>query len=174
MFRRLLLVLGITLFAAFAQAAGEPPPDVATAAHAVLEKLVGHWVLTGTISRQQTTHHVDAEWILQDNYVRLAETSRERDANGKPQYEAVILIGWLKDHYVCFWFDNTEVASGDITGRAAFAPDAIPLEFRDSKGVLSFTNTFVYDRAHDTWEWRMANVKDGTSTPFALVSLHRR
>jgi hypothetical protein len=81
---------------------------------------------------------------------------------------------WLRDRYVCFWFDNTEVASGDVTCEAAWSAESIPFQFRDGQRALIFTNTFAYDRAHDTWEWRMDNIRSGAAAPFGRVVLRRQ
>jgi hypothetical protein len=183
MFRPMMMALALALSAACAHsgpigataAAASVVSDQASARHqAMLDRLVGRWVLTGVIAGQSTVHDVEAAWVLQRNYVRITEVSRERTENGLPAYEATIFIGWLEDHYVCFWFDNTEVASGDVTCSAAEAPDSIPLQFRDGQGALIFTNTFSYDRTDDAWEWRMDNVRNGVANQFALVSLRRR
>lgn len=149
--------------------AGAPSQDL-------LGHLVGRWVLTGVIAGDETVHDVEAVWVLGRNYVRINETSREKNASGQPKYEASIFVGWLESahRYVCIWLDNTEVASNQITCSAGPTPDSIPLEFRDSKGTLTFTNTFVFDRKRDIWEWRMANVQGGQSTTFGTVSLRRR
>jgi hypothetical protein len=167
---RILAAFALTLCAPAAASAQDRGN---TAASDLLDRLVGHWVLTGTIAGQNIVHDVEASRVLQGNYVRISETSRERNGNGQPQYEATIYIGWLRDHYVCLWLDNTEVASGEITCAATAAPDAIPFEFRDRQGALSFVNRFVYHRADDSWEWRMDNIRDGQPVPFARVRLRR-
>src|ERR1700730_4301986 len=58
---------------------------------ALLEHLHGSWVLRGTLAGKVTTHDVTAASILDGLYLQLHERSRETDAKGKPQYEAVIL-----------------------------------------------------------------------------------
>jgi hypothetical protein len=174
-FRRLLIILAVSFFAAAAQTQAEPTaPTQSARSEELLGRMVGRWVLTGVIARQATTHDVAGAWVLQDKYVRLTETSREKGPDGRPQYEAVILVGWLKDHYVCFWFDNTEVASGEVTCSARVADDAIPFEFRDAKGALMFTNTFTYDRSSDAWRWRLDNVGPGGVSTFGDVVLRHR
>jgi hypothetical protein len=179
MFRRFLIAMGTMLLIGCAQTQTlrtSPPDEPAASASrsdAMLNKLVGSWQLTGTIAGQGAVHDVDAEWTLQRNYVRINEVSREKGDNGLPAYQATILIGWLDDHYVCFWFDNTEVASGDVTCRAAETSDSLPFEFRDAEGDLIFTNTFTYDGANDTWRWRLDNIQDGASEMFGDVTLRR-
>jgi len=36
-------------------------------------RLIGHWVLRGTIARQQTVHDVTFEWLLGREYVQMHE-----------------------------------------------------------------------------------------------------
>lgn len=43
---------------------------------------------------QQATHDITAEWVANHQYLRLHEVSRQRMADGKPQYDAFIHIGW--------------------------------------------------------------------------------
>jgi len=62
----------------------------------LLERLVGNWVLRGTIAGKQTTHDIVTEWFLDHQYLRIHETSREKNDKGQAQYEAVVLIGWMK------------------------------------------------------------------------------
>ena len=183
--RRMMTALGALVLAACVQtnvvASGHPNPATAGVASSessqgMLSRLVGRWVLTGTIAGQSTIHDVDAAWALQGNYVRLSEVSRERGQDGRPKYEATIYIGWLEGahHYVCIWLDNTEVASGEVTCSANSAPNAIPFEFRDAHGALTFTNTFLYHGDSDAWEWRMDNIRGNNAEPFGRVNLRRR
>ena len=77
--------------------------------HAFLERLRGSWILRGTLAGKITTHDVTAAWILDGLYLELHERSRETDAKGKPQYEAVILLGVdpATGEYQCLWLDST-------------------------------------------------------------------
>ena len=43
---------------------------------ALLDHMVGKWVLRGTIGGAETTHDIYAEWVLGHEYVRLHEVSR--------------------------------------------------------------------------------------------------
>lgn len=174
MLRKILAALGMALTVVSAHAS--TPAEEGGQAQELLGRLVGRWVMTGTMGRRSTVHDVEGAWALQHHYVRLIETSRERGDNGLPKYEATIFIGWVEaaHHYICIWLDNTDVASGDISCFASEAPNSIPFEFRDSHGALTITNTFTFHPASDTWDWRIDNVRDGVAEPFARVSLHRR
>jgi hypothetical protein len=140
-------------------------------------RLLGHWVLRGTIARQQTVHDVTFEWLLGREYLQMREVARERAPNGTPAYEAVVLFGRdpRTGAYACLWMDNTAAAAfpPEGTGRGSVAGDSIPFLFHYT-ATTSFHTTFVYDRAKDSWQWHMDNDSSGVRRPFARVTLTRR
>jgi hypothetical protein len=142
----------------------------------LLERMTGHWVLRGTIGSQPTTHDVDAQWVLDQEYVQIHEVSRELDAAGKPQYEALIHVVWdpKLGEYGCLWLDTTGVAAfpPEGVGHAKPEPDRIPFVFGDSDDGIH--NTFSYDRAKDEWSWAIDNVSKGALQPFARLTLTRQ
>jgi hypothetical protein len=144
----------------------------------VLEHLAGTWVLRGTIAAQQTTHDVDAKWVLGHQYLRIHEISREKDDKGQARYEAIVLIGWdeASSEFQCLWLDTT--GGGGLIAQAIAhgkrSGDSIPFIFREPDGSVSFNNTFSYDAATDSWTWHMDNVKDGKAILFGLVKLTRQ
>lgn len=154
-------------------AAAVQPPDPQ---HALLDKMTGHWVLRGTIARQQTTHDIDAQWVLEKEYIQIHEVSREKDASGKPQYEAIVYVVWdpKVGEYACLWLDTTGLStfSQAGVGRAKPAGDSIAFRFTDPTGGVN--TTFAYDRAKDAWSWSIDNDVNGRITPFARVTLTRR
>jgi len=167
--RRTFLLLGLLISAQQLSAQALP-------ADSLFDRLVGRWVLRGTIARQETTHDVTFEWMLGREYVRMHEVSRERAANGTPAYEAVVLFGRdpRSGEYACLWMDNTAATAFDPagTGHGSVAGDSIPFLFRYT-ATNSFHTTFVYNRAADTWQWHMDNDSSGVRRPFARVTLTR-
>lgn len=147
------------------------PPD------SVFDRLIGTWVLQGTIAHQTTTHDVTFTWMLNRTYVQMHEVSRERQSDGSPAYEAVVLF--TRDprtgEYACMWLDNTGVSLFEPAGvgRGRVAGDSLPFLFRYS-ATAGFHNTFVYQPASDSWEWHMDNDSAGVRRPFARVTLTRR
>lgn len=176
--KRLLMAFMLTC-APTALLAQELHPD------SLFSRLVGHWVLRGTIAKQQTVHDVSFEWLLGREYVQMHEVSREisqlRVANGAakgtPAYEAVVLFGRdpKTGRYACVWMDNTAAAAfpPEGTGRGAVEGDSISFLF-DYSAATSFHTTFVYNRANDSWQWHMDNDSLGVRRPFARVTLTRR
>jgi len=140
-------------------------------------RLVGRWVLRGTIAHQHTVHDVSFEWLLGREYVQMREVSRERSPNGTPVYEAVVLFGRDPNsgEYACVWLDNTAAAAFPPagTGRGVVAGDSVSFLFPYT-ATTSFHTTFVYDRVRDAWQWHMDNDSAGTRKPFARVALTRR
>jgi hypothetical protein len=142
----------------------------------VLDRLVGSWVMTGTIAGQEITHDLEAGWVLGGHYLYFHELSRERDENDGPAYEARVYIGWDEagERLVCLWLD--------ITGGGGLVPegfgygrpegDRIPFVWGEGTGS-GIHNTFSYRRDDDSWAWRIDNVRDGGPSNFANVVLTR-
>jgi hypothetical protein len=152
-------------------------PAQALPTDSLFDRLVGHWVLRGTIARQPTTHDVTFDWMLGREYVQMREVSREHAANGKAAYEAVVLFGRdpRSGEYACIWMDNTAGSAFDPagTGRGKVAGDSVHFVFHYTK-TDGFHTTFVYNRATDSWQWHMDNDSAGVRRPFARVTLTRR
>jgi len=150
--------------------------DGTSAALAFLDQLSGKWILSGNLAGRETTHDVDAEWVLNREYMRLHEVSRERDTNGHPAYEAIVLIGWddRVRQYSCLWLDTTSGGglSGSGIGHGKRSGATIPFLFISRDGSR-FHNAFVYDSAAATWRWDMDDEEGGKLQPFGRVVLRR-
>lgn len=143
----------------------------------LLDRLVGRWVLRGTIAGEEVVHDVHAEWILAHHYLQFTEVSREVDQSGDPAYEAQVTIGWdeAAREYACLWLDVTggEGLSNGVIGRAPREENSILFVF-GMEGAGAIHNTFTYDHRADTWRWVIDNVRGDESTRFADVTLRRR
>lgn len=150
--------------------------DRAPAPVKLLDHLTGNWVLQGTIAGKQTTHDVEATWVLNREYVQLHEISREKNGDGGAAYEAIVYISWdaKAQQYTCLWLDST--AGGGLSAegiaRASLAGDSIPFIFTLSPSDQIHT-TFHYDKTSDTWQWVIDNVENGRAQRFANVTLTR-
>ncbi|MEZ4702494.1 MAG: hypothetical protein R2834_19330 [Rhodothermales bacterium] len=166
----ILALLSLLGPAAFAQSPVAPD--------ALQDKLIGQWVMTGTIDGEDVTHDVDVDWILGRRYIRVHDVSRERDADGALAYEAWIHIAWDEQNteYAVMWLDNTGTTNFAEEGVGHGKPDGdtIPFIWRFSDGS-GIDNTFAYDRANDSWSWSIDNVaSSGQLAPFARVTLNRK
>ncbi len=149
----------------------------ATFQDSLLDHLTGKWVLRGNIGGQETTHDIVAEWVLDHQYFRLHEVSREQNAKRQPAYEAIVFIGWdlSSSRYACLWLDSTGGGglSEPVIGHAKRSGDEIAFLFK-TKGGSVFHTTFAYRRAVDTWQWIMDGEEGGKLQPFARVRLTRK
>jgi hypothetical protein len=162
------LLLPLMLCTATGAVAQRPPVNAP-----LLDHLVGKWVLQGKLAGQETTHEVNAEWVLGHHYLLIHEVSHQADANGKPQYQATVYIGWneaTKD-YACVWLDLYGGLTSASIGVASPKENELLFVFKNEKGEVDFTNDFVYDAKANTWEWRMDNVENGVAKPFGRVKL---
>lgn len=157
---------------AIAQDSAKPSPEI------LLEKMTGEWVMKGTIGGKEVTHDVYVDRILKRQYVRIHEVSREKDADGGNTYEAWIHIAWdkEKEEFVVMWLDNTGTTnfSADSVGHGKPIGEQISFVWKlaDGSGIH---NTFVYERASDTWSWKIDNVdKSAKLSSFARVTLKRK
>lgn len=172
-----------SLLVALAFAVLVAPPALAqsqatSAPEALLDKMTGHWVMTGTIGKAQTTHDVDVDWVLKRQYIRIHEVSRERDASADLAYEAWIYLVWDAKHreYAVMWLDNTAATNFAPEGVGHATPDGdrIPIVWKDADGG-GIRTTFAFDRARDAWSWTIDNVNAaGATSPFARVTLTRK
>ncbi|WP_250634362.1 hypothetical protein [Pinirhizobacter soli] len=166
--------LGIVLIAfaplgnaAFAQAINDP----------LLNHLTGQWVLSGKIAHRDVVHDVTAQWVLGRQYIQIHEVSRAKKHDGKPEYEAIVYVGWnpVLNQYTCLWLDSTG-GNGLVTeglGHAEKDPKTLLFKWNDVNGSTSLQNAFSYDAAHDTWRWWIDNIDDGKAKQFADVRLPR-
>jgi hypothetical protein len=142
-----------------------------------LDHLIGKWVLQGTIGGQETTHDLVTEWVLGHQYLRLTEVSREKDAQGRALYEAIVFIGWDQPTggYACLWLDSTGGGglTGQAIGHAKRGGDETEFLFKGNDGSV-FHTTFAYDKSTDTWRWLMDGEEGGKRQPFARVKLTKK
>ncbi len=162
------VVLSIALAAAVAAA---PPPSLDDP---FLDRMVGTWVLRGTIAGKETTHDVACEWVLGHNYVRIREVSREKDAAGRPEYEAIVFVGRdpKGSGYACLWLDNTGGGGLNVQaiGHGVRSGDEIQFLFVGADGSR-FHTTFAHSPADGSWQWLMDGESNGKLEPFARVRL---
>jgi len=167
-----LAALALLVLSAFSASAQQPAPK-----DPLLDRLAGSWILQGTIAKHETTHYIESVWLLGHEYLQLHETSREKNAQGQPAYEAIILIEWDESlhEYRCMWLDST--AGGGLSAegiaRGKRGNDQIEFFFKEKEKDNGVRTTFAYDKATDSWTWLIDNDDAGKRTPFARVKLTR-
>jgi Protein of unknown function (DUF1579) len=139
----------------------------------LLDKMVGHWTMTGTLLGHPATHDVDVDWILDHQFLRIHEVDRHKGADGKPGYEAMPLIGYdnTSERYVAHWIDAFGGRWSETLGYGKREGDAVTFVFEYPDGP--FRTTFRRDGAQ--WHWSMTQKgADGAWKPFAEMTLSPR
>ena len=167
---KILVLMLLIPSSAFAQ-------QTAAGQDSLLERMVGKWVLNGTIEGKETTHDVVTEWVLDHQYLQIKEVSREISGNGKPVYDAIVFISRNQklNQYSCLWLDNTGNGglSGQAIGHAKANGEKLEFVFKYSETSI-FHTTFVYNFQEDSWQWFMDDEENGKLQPFARLKLTRK
>jgi Protein of unknown function (DUF1579) len=73
----------------------------------LLDNMVGNWKLTGKIMQRNVEHSVEAEWVLNHQFLRLHEKQTAPPKEAEVPYEAMVMIGYdnASDCYVAHWLD---------------------------------------------------------------------
>lgn len=165
-----MLGLAIVTLATAGPTAAEQP----TLQDALLDKLQGAWVITGTIAGEATVDDLAVDWVNQHQYLRLHEVSRGRRSNGRPRYEATVYIGWNQPtaKYGIVWLDDFGGLSTQSIGLAAKAENRLPFVFTNPDGSFTRT-TMTYDPATQNWTWTIDEDRGGKLSRFAALTLTR-
>lgn len=141
---------------------------------ALLDKLVGAWVITGPIAGEETTDDLTVEWVNQHQYLRLHEVSRHKRPDGRPRYEATVFIGWNQStaKYGIVWMDDFGGLSTQSIKLAVKSNDRLPFVFTNPDGTFTRT-TMTYDPASKGWTWTIDEDRAGKLSRFATLTLTR-
>lgn len=115
----------------------------------LLEKIIGQWVVTGQIGKDNINYNFKASWVLNHQFIELifADTARQ------PQYTARVFIGFdcISERYVVHWLDNFGGRYSETLGYGTKSGQNIVFRFEYPDGP--FLNTFIYDSKADTWQF---------------------
>ncbi|HEY3780496.1 MAG TPA: hypothetical protein VGL56_05390 [Fimbriimonadaceae bacterium] len=161
------LIIAIASAATAALAQNPPVNDP------LLDHLAGKWVMSGMLAGKNTTHELEAKWVIEHHYLQLHEVSRDKDAKGQPQYEANVFIGWNTEEkeYGCVWMDVFGGLSPLSLGAGKPAESQIPILFKNPKST--FHTTFAYNPKDNTWTLNMDEEDNGKFIPFGRMVLKK-
>jgi hypothetical protein len=166
---KMLCLCVVTLAVASPTVAEQP-----TLQDALLDKLRGAWVITGTVAGEETTDDLTVEWVNQHQYLRLHEVSRHKRPDGRPRYEATVYIGWNQStaQYGIVWLDDFGGLSTQSIGLAPKGGDQLPFVFTNTDGSFTRT-TMTYSPASRGWTWTIDEDNAGKLSRFATLTLTR-
>ena len=123
----------------------------------LLDNLAGDWKLTRKIRGQSLENSVNAEWVLNHQFLLV----RMKDVSSPPNYEAMVFIGYdnTSERYVAHWID---VFGGRFSETLAYGQrsgNSIKFIFEYPDGP--FNNTFTWNPETKRWVFLMEQ-KDQT------------
>jgi len=138
----------------------------------LLDKLAGSWKLTGTIAKQRAEHSVEAEWLLDHQFLRVHEKAMGAPSTASQPYEAMVFIGYdnASDRYVAHWLDIFGGRTSETLGYGTRKGDALEFVFEYPDGP--FRTVFRWMPESRGWQWTMRQ-KDqaGQWTTFGEMTL---
>jgi hypothetical protein len=140
----------------------------------LLENMTGTWNLTGRVMGRDADHTVEAEWVLNHQFLRIHEKDRNPAANGAVSYEAMIMVGYdnTSERYVAHWNDVYGGRFSETLGYGTRSGNDIRFVFEYPDGP--FRTTFRWLPDSHQWNWMMQTKnKSGQWTEFATLNLAR-
>jgi len=140
---------------------------------ALLDNLTGTWHLTGKVMGRNADHTVEAEWVLNHQFLRIREKDQNAAPNGAVPYEAMIMVGYdnTSERYVAHWNDVYGGRFSETLGYGTREGNAIRFVFEYPDGP--FHTTFRWHPESRQWTWSMETKKSGQWSEFATLSLAR-
>lgn len=163
----LVLLTGATPLRTSAQAPNEWRDDL-------VEHMVGTWKLQGQVMGRDAHHEVEAEWVLNHQFLRIREKTEAGAPGSEKRYEAIWFFGYdpVSERYVLHLLDVFGGRFSETLGYGTRDGNAIRFVFEYSDGP--FHSVFQWSPEKDTWQWLMTQKdKDGKWTTFGDLKLTR-
>jgi hypothetical protein len=167
--------LGLSLSPLFSQDQLEVDGPKHVFQDALLDNLKGAWKLSGKIMGRVADHTVEAEWVLNHQFLRIEERDNTPATGASVPYEAMIMIGYdnASERYVAHWTDVYGGRFSETLGYGTRAENEIRFLFEYPDGP--FHTTFRWKPDEKQWEWLMQTKnKTGHWVDFADLTLTRR
>ncbi|MBZ5570795.1 MAG: DUF1579 family protein [Acidobacteriia bacterium] len=140
----------------------------------LLEMMLGNWKATGKVRNRSAEHTIQAEWVLNHQFLRIHEKDETPAKEGSVPYEAIVMVGYdnTSDRYVAHWMDVYGGRISETLGYATRVENEVRFVFEYPDGP--FHTTFRWKPDAKQWEWLMTT-KDETGhwIEFADLTLAR-
>ena len=130
--------------------------------------------MEGQVVGREAHQEVQAEWVLNHQFLRLHEETAADAPKTEHPYEALWFLSYdqVSERYVLHLMDIFGARYSETLGYGTREGNQIRFVFEYPDGP--FHTTFVWNPEKDTWEWLMEQKdKNGKWTPFADLKLMR-
>lgn len=163
----LLMLVALRVDPAHAQAPAEWKDDL-------VDHLAGAWTLTGQVMGRDAHHDVQAEWVLNHQFLRIHEKTAATAPASERRYEAIWFLGYdaVSERYVLHLLDVFGTRYSETLGYGTRNGNAIRFVFEYPDGP--FHTTYRWSPETGAWQWLLEQKdKDGKWTQFADFKLTR-
>jgi len=136
--------------------------------------MTGAWKMEGAVMGHDAHHEVEAEWVLNHQFLRIHEKTASGAPSAEHKYDAIWFLGYdpTSERYVLHLLDVFGARFSETLGYGTRDGNAIRFIFEYPDGP--FHTTFRWSSEKDSWEWLMEQKdKDGKWTSFAGLKLTR-
>jgi len=161
------LLVALSSVPSIAQAPVEWRDDLA-------DHLTGTWRIEGQVLGREAHHEVNAEWVLNHQFLRIHEKTAATAPASENRYEAFWFLGYdaVSERYVLHLLDVFGGRFSETLGYGTRNGNEIRFVFEYPDGP--FHTTFRRSPEKSTWQWLLEQKdKDGRWTAFADFKLAR-
>jgi hypothetical protein len=140
----------------------------------LVDRMVGTWKLQGPVMGREAHHTVEAEWVLNHQFLRIHEKTEAGAPASEQQYEAIWFLGYdpISERYVLHLLDVFGGRFSETLGYGVRDGNAIRFVFEYPDGP--FHTVVRWSPEKDTWQWLMTQKdKDGKWATFGDLKLTR-
>lgn len=138
------------------------------------EHMTGVWKVQGAVMGREAHHSVDADWVLNHQFVHIHEKTASDAPSNEHKYETTWFLGYdpVSERYVLHLLDVFGARFSETLGYGTRDGNVIRFVFEYPDGP--FHTTFRWSPETSSWQWLMEQKnKDGRWTPFADLKLTR-
>lgn len=140
----------------------------------LIDHLTGDWKLEGQVMGHDAHHQVQAEWVLNHQFLLIHEKTVAGAPGSEHRYEATWFLGYdpVSERYVLHLLDVFGARFSETLGYGTRDGNAIRFIFEYPDGP--FHTTYRWSPDKGAWQWLMEQKdKDGKWTNFADLKLTR-
>ena len=140
----------------------------------LVDHMTGAWKLQGPVMGHPGHHDVEAEWVLNHQFLRIHEKTSAGAPSDEHPYEATWFLGYdpVSERYVLHLFDIFGARFSETLGYGTRDGNAIRFVFEYPDGP--FHTMFRWSPETGSWQWLMEQKnKEGKWTQFADLKLTR-
>ena len=140
----------------------------------LVKHLAGSWKLEGKVMGNNAHHDVQADWVLNRQFLRIQEKTAANAPATERRYDSIWYLGYdpISERYVLHLMDTFGARFSETLGYGTRDGNQIRFVFEYPDGP--FHNTYRWNAEENSWQWLMEQKdKDGKWVPFANLKLTR-